>query len=601
MKQKVARAAAPPPVPQLILKTSELHTIQSDVTLDEELKPKSLKKNINPPKSARNAEAIVTANAVQPKRPNSAAGVIMGRSGRKIRPLFSDLPNNTQFTQNQPTNGGVLSTSKEDLRQMYFEAKKRLNNQDIQINQLKSENQRLERELLRHEKKIEKILSSNDKSDAISMDVRKDVEKHILVRQLKQQINSLRDNLSMREYEIDLFKKSTKSSYIYEIKREKDEYYLEVQRLRGIIMSMREHMTNKLSHMAQDISGKGMVVINEELKNEIGRLALGYQNMLSEFIEGSTKAQESVSISPRNKVTSKRKPDTTSFKINDDDELGSLRFFDMKSIHEAEMIDLTDHNSGINNNLISNVVASPAKSKSSPSHENHSPNTLISALTTHTNTSSPHIISASKTDFQTNRSHFIVDENAFQVGDKVEGNYRSGNIYYPATITAIVEEGMYSLLYDDGDEELRVSKEKIRRVIPGIASNKTVAHKYNFVNSHNTKSNSTAHSEYEFSPERERPKQRPNVAPSNHMLTSAPTVASVSDRSDDNLSLYKDNDISSIVSQEIDPKKMPSLFSKYMDDLSDDDGPDMLSGGPVVVLDAYEDDFDPIDPNEMSQ
>ena len=85
------------------------------------------------------------------------------------------------------------------------------------------------------------------------------------------------------------------------------------------------------------------------------------------------------------------------------------------------------------------------------------------------------------------------------------------------------------------------------------------------------------------------------------MLTSAPTVASASDRSDDNLSLYKDNDISSIVSQEIDPKKMPSLFSKYMDDLSDDDGPDMLSGGPVVVLDAYEDDFDPIDPNEMSQ
>jgi hypothetical protein len=595
MKQKAVKPASAA-VPQLILKSSELHTIQSDVTLDEELQPNWKK---NQPKSARNGDNSASSHAVQPKRPNSAAGVVMGRSGRKIRPLFADTPANTNGPQNQLSNGGVLSTSKEDLRHMYFEAKKKLNNQDIQINQLKSENQRLERELLRHEKRIEKILSSNDKSDAIPMDVRKDVEKHILVRQLKQQISTLRDNLSMREYEIELYKKSTKSSYIYEIKREKDEYYLEVQRLRGIIMSMKEHMTNKLSNMAQAISGKGMVVINEELKNEIGRLATGYQNMLSEFIEGSTKAQESTSSSSRNKVSSKDKPDTSSNRNNDDDDLGSLRFFDLKNIQEVDIIGLIDNSSVISSNSpVKNDITSPAKSQSSPNHENHSPNTLISALTNHTNTSSPPVLSTHKKESKSSDSPVNKDIDAFKVGDKVEGNYRSGNIYYPATIKALVEEGIYSLLYDDGDEELRVSKEKIRRIVPGSATSKTVVHNYNFVSS-NTKSSGTARSEYEFSPDR--PKQRSVVPANSHALSSVPTVASASDRSDDNLSLYKDNDISSIVSQEVDPKKLPSLFSKYMDDLSDDDGPDMLSGGPVVVLDAYEDDFDPIDPNEMSQ
>lgn len=53
----------------------------------------------------------------------------------------------------------------------------------------------------------------------------------------------------------------------------------------------------------------------------------------------------------------------------------------------------------------------------------------------------------------------------FSVKDRVEGQFRGGERWYPCTVKAVNSDGTYNLSYDDGDEEQRVPPTKIRKVV----------------------------------------------------------------------------------------------------------------------------------------
>jgi hypothetical protein len=64
------------------------------------------------------------------------------------------------------------------------------------VSTLKAENQRWENEISKQQKRIDKLLdSSANKHGTSATDIRKELEKTTLVRQLKRQNNSMRSNL----------------------------------------------------------------------------------------------------------------------------------------------------------------------------------------------------------------------------------------------------------------------------------------------------------------------------------------------------------------------------------------------------------------------
>lgn len=52
----------------------------------------------------------------------------------------------------------------------------------------------------------------------------------------------------------------------------------------------------------------------------------------------------------------------------------------------------------------------------------------------------------------------------FSVGDKVEAKFRGGRDYYRGTISAVLGRGFYSIAYDDGDSDERLSASNIRLI-----------------------------------------------------------------------------------------------------------------------------------------
>jgi hypothetical protein len=77
-------------------------------------------------------------------------------------------------------------------------------------------------------------------SPAPSNDARRELEKSLLVRQLKSQIVGLRSVVAEREIEIETLKRCHKGTKIAELLNEKEEYYLETVRLKKAATELRE-------------------------------------------------------------------------------------------------------------------------------------------------------------------------------------------------------------------------------------------------------------------------------------------------------------------------------------------------------------------------
>ena len=92
---------------------------------------------------------------------------------------------------------------------------------------LRAENHRLESEGTKQQRRIDQLLNLSDgaKNIGMSSEIRRDIEKSILVRQLKNQINNLRSDFADKEAELEALRRNIKSTHLAEVENERDEYY----------------------------------------------------------------------------------------------------------------------------------------------------------------------------------------------------------------------------------------------------------------------------------------------------------------------------------------------------------------------------------------
>ena len=170
---------------------------------------------------------------------------------------------------------------REDLIIDLSETKKKNKSLEETISQLKSENQRLEADANKQQRRIDQLLNLSEgaKNIGLSAEIRRDIEKSILVRQLKVQINNLRNDIAEKENELENLRRSIKTTHMLELENERDECFIEIQRLKNALREMRDEVVRERqrrewnSRLAGD---KG-----DEVRRELARLSAGYQNVLT--------------------------------------------------------------------------------------------------------------------------------------------------------------------------------------------------------------------------------------------------------------------------------------------------------------------------------
>lgn len=191
---------------------------------------------------------------------------------------------------------GEYAVSKDKVVDDLREAKKQILEYRSEIVQLRAENSRLENSMREQERQILKMSESNGSSSArdASDTARRALEKSMLVRQLKMQINQLRQEFSVTEAELKNLQGKTAAHTLAELSAEKEEYYFETLRLRQIIVSLRQDMAAEIMHrnIAQS-SMRSSTEVERELRQELSRLSIGFQDILFELSARSSESQKS--------------------------------------------------------------------------------------------------------------------------------------------------------------------------------------------------------------------------------------------------------------------------------------------------------------------
>ena len=129
--------------------------------------------------------------------------------------------------------------SREELEVTLRVTKTKLKNAESTISLLKNEVSQYETEVIKQQRRLEKFLEPQSGLPPPSGELRRELEKLLLVRQLKTQNMMLRNALIERATEMELLKKSQKGSRVMEMANEREEYYLETLRLKQIVMELR--------------------------------------------------------------------------------------------------------------------------------------------------------------------------------------------------------------------------------------------------------------------------------------------------------------------------------------------------------------------------
>ena len=126
--------------------------------------------------------------------------------------------------------------SREDVIMTLLQFKKQVSILESERSILKADNRRWEMEYLKQQQRFEKLLDPKFSKNSVAVaEMRREVEKTGLVRQLKQQVNVLRLQIAEKDNQFDELKNNIKASYLAEVVAEKEEYYSEVQRLRQLL------------------------------------------------------------------------------------------------------------------------------------------------------------------------------------------------------------------------------------------------------------------------------------------------------------------------------------------------------------------------------
>lgn len=181
---------------------------------------------------------------------------------------------------------------REDLLNTCLELKKNQKITEAEIAKLKYENQRLETENLKSQRRIEKLISPHTaKNGQTTTEIRREIEKSAIVRQLKGQIQELRELLLSKDKLLDTMQKSQKASQLLELMAEKEEYFAEVQRLKSSLKTRDEEIQRLHSRGGAAGANYRGSLIEDELRTEINRLSDGYNQLLTRLAQSEKDRQ----------------------------------------------------------------------------------------------------------------------------------------------------------------------------------------------------------------------------------------------------------------------------------------------------------------------
>lgn len=376
--------------------------------------------------------------------------------------------------------------------------KKLLINEDT-IAFLKSENHRLETEATKQQRRIEQLLNLSEgvKTSTTAQTVRREIEKSILVRQLKQQLAHLRNLVADKDVEIENMKRDIRFARVKEVEFERDEYYAEIQRLAKTVEDVKEELHRE--RQRREWNSKLAGETGDDLRRELAKLASGYQHILTNISTTGKPAQRpSTAGATRSDHHAQRKVDTRSKDSSRPQSAGGMGHSGTKESssspgnYPAEEHDQEGDvdNAEYDGNAVENtwqgndgnelVAASLDAGFNTEDYEttdgNSSRGTGIEPKTTFQPLGSflpqqqavyiqpPQVITALPSIPQHQHTP------KFSAGDRIKAKFRGGETYYPGKISVVQADGLYRVVYDDNDEEGNVPESRIMPMDGDIAT-----------------------------------------------------------------------------------------------------------------------------------
>ena len=386
----------------------------------------------------------------------------------------------------------LMSHDREDLASALGELKKEYRVMQDVVAQLRAENQRVENELLKQQRRIDKLVSPHINGQSV-LDIRREIEKSILVRQLKGQINILRETIVEKDRSIEKHKISQKASNLVELTAEKEEYFLEIERLKALL----DRKTEELQLERRRSAGTLKAAENQtetELRREIENLSAGYQELLARLTgpNGHVDGKPLVDRAPAPKplfdsapapvpapapIPAKMKPSrfNAAAPSSPSKKLSSPKVAQPQSpVPSAEppSSGLSSRKGGAeqfeeDTDVRPSVDGAPGAMESSIEggfgldageaielDGDEGPGAsgggdILSMV-------GGDEVEMRALETQKETTHIV------PIGTKVESRFRGGESFYSGSVKSHNEDGTYWIVYDDGDEEHRVLEENLR-------------------------------------------------------------------------------------------------------------------------------------------
>lgn len=421
------------------------------------------------------------------------------------------------------------SLNREDLLFELQETKKKLFAAESQVIRLRTENQRWEKEISKQQQRIDKLLELNNANaaagggDRTSSAHRKDAEKGLLVRQLKIQIQGLRESLSMKDTEIENLNRSQKATHLLELITEKDEYLHEITRLQKVVKDLKDEISTLKQRREWSANLTNPKPENDmHVKQEMLRLSNGYHNILTTINNNSNNnnnknspnSQQGITYVEDNKRptgpggTNAAKSNKQPTPINNNDTFENIiekapnlpkpsnRVPHKTDRNEIQQLSGTDFNNV--SNSMNNFKSAPSKSFNRENAEDYNSKPKAHGVDVNNNgrstadaigpvPTSPLSPNPSDKGGEMSLSDFIkrleepiivpaksnnnvIDDSyinscIYKVGEIIEGHFRGTEGWYAGTITAIRGPDIYDIEYEDGDREQNVPLTNIRKAL----------------------------------------------------------------------------------------------------------------------------------------
>lgn len=357
--------------------------------------------------------------------------------------------------------------------------KRKYRSLDENYHHVKTDNQRLESEATKQQRRIDQLLNLSEgaKNIGISSEIRRDIEKSILVRQLKNQINHLRNDLADKDAEVDTLKRNMKSTHIAELVNERDEYFLEVQRLKAALIEVREELQRERQRREWNTRVAGDA--SEDLRREVARLSSGYQSMLANISNRNTAVN-----GVRPSTTSGTRPSsefTPTVSTNRPVSAAAATSGGSGSPHKelhserpkrplsatSKHTPLSSYFQADTASIVPGTVVSNPQAlltTADPLDNFGVPGAILGSTTGTVNSLlTPELQNFINDTAPANSSAPVDDSGIFKIGDRVQGQFQGGPHWYNGEIKGHnSHDGTYSVQYDDGDHEPAVPLAQLR-------------------------------------------------------------------------------------------------------------------------------------------